>query len=185
MISLVVYTCLPLWGLVGFSGVIGYVYVWELYLVLAAYGGFLAIYESASRTAFCELVPPGQEAEFFGIYEISDKGSSWLGPMIIGAILQATGTFRYGFIYIAIAALISIYVLKYHVDFKKGSEDVRKKEVLVRMEAVRDNWGVSKKKIQMEIKIRKKLGSSIASSNASSAASGASSVAASTVDTAS
>ena len=55
--------------------------MWELYFIILFYGGFLAIYESNSRTAFCELVPPGQEAEFFGIYEISDKGSSWLGPM--------------------------------------------------------------------------------------------------------
>ena len=58
----------------------------QLFALILFYGGFLAIYESTSRTIFCELVPPGQEAEFFGIYEISDKGSSWIGP-IIGTIL--------------------------------------------------------------------------------------------------
>jgi hypothetical protein len=136
--------------------------------VLAFYGGFLGIYESASRSAFCDLVPPGQEAEFFGVYEISDKGSSWLGPFIIGLIVQATGTFRFGFFYLLFAASLAAYILYFHVDMEKGSQDVRKKEVLVRMEAIRSNWGVSKKQIQAEIKKRKKLSSSVASSTNSS-----------------
>ena len=36
--------------------------------------------QSYSRTMFCDLLIPGKEAEFFALFEITDKGSSWLGP---------------------------------------------------------------------------------------------------------
>ena len=94
--ALSVYLFQAFWGLFGFTGIIGYVYPNELFFLAFIYGGGLAVYESASRTTFCELVPPGQTAEFFGIYEITDKGSSWLGPFIISILYQETGTARLG-----------------------------------------------------------------------------------------
>jgi UMF1 family MFS transporter len=37
---------------------------------------------------FSDLVIPGKEAEFFALYEITDKGSSWLGPLAVGEIFR-------------------------------------------------------------------------------------------------
>jgi len=155
---------------------LGYVYKEELYLIVVFYGGYLAVYESASRTTFCELVPPGQTAEFFGIYEISDKGSSWIGPFIVGLLYDAYGSVRYGFIYLFVICFASVYIIYFHVDYVKGANDARDKSKNVRMEAIRSRFGVSKKQIQAEIKKRKKMSSSVMSSGASSAASGSSRV---------
>ena len=55
---------------------------------------------SFSRSLFSQLVPPGEEASYFGLYSISDKGSAFLGPFVISMIVQATGTMRWGFFYI-------------------------------------------------------------------------------------
>ena len=170
--SLCLYTFISAWGILGFSKVIGYVYKEELYLIVIFYGGFLAVYESMSRTTFCELVPPGQVSEFFGVYEISDKGSSWIGPLIVAYLFDAYGSVRYGFIYLFTACSLSVYVLHFHVDYDKGADDARDKSKTVRMEAIRSRLGVSKKQIQAEIKKRKQLRSSVMSSTGSSAVSG-------------
>ncbi|GMI14583.1 hypothetical protein TrVE_jg10544 [Triparma verrucosa] len=169
--ALLVYVGVCAWGILGFTGIIGYVYPWELYLIVIPYGGCLGIYESTSRTMFCELVPPGQESEFFGIYEISDKGSSWVGPLVVAILYNAFGSVRYGFVYLFAACLSAWYLLTYHVDPERGALDCRDKGRIVRMEAVRTKYGVSKKQIQAEIKKRKKLQSSMMSSGGSSAAS--------------
>src|SRR5690606_8712240 len=37
--------------------------------------------QALSRSLFSHLVPRGKEAEYFGIYEITDKSTSWVGPL--------------------------------------------------------------------------------------------------------
>lgn len=51
----------------------------EAYLFAAVHGLIIGAVQSYSRTIFCDLLIPGKEAEFFALYEITDKGSSWLG----------------------------------------------------------------------------------------------------------
>ena len=43
--------------------------------------------QALSRSLFSQLIPKGKEGEYFGLYEISDKGTSWLGPLLFGARL--------------------------------------------------------------------------------------------------
>jgi UMF1 family MFS transporter len=50
--------------------------------------------QALSRSLFSQMIPKGQEAEFFSIYEVSDKGTSWLAPLIFGLSLQWTRSFR-------------------------------------------------------------------------------------------
>ncbi|MFC4564603.1 MFS transporter [Nocardiopsis mangrovi] len=47
--------------------------------------------QALSRSLFSHLIPRGKEAEYFGLYEISDKGSAFLGALTIGVALDATG----------------------------------------------------------------------------------------------
>src|SRR5688572_31106660 len=47
-----------------------------------------------SRSLFSHMIPHGQEAEYFSLYEISERGTSWLGPLIFGLTLQLTGSYR-------------------------------------------------------------------------------------------
>jgi UMF1 family MFS transporter len=62
--------------------------------------------QALSRSLFSQLIPHGKEAEYFGIYEISDKGTSWLGPLLFGLAYQLTGSYR-----VAIVSLVAFFVV--------------------------------------------------------------------------
>src|SRR5258707_3082458 len=62
--------------------------------------------QALSRSLFSLMIPKGREGEYFGLYEISDKGTSWLGPLLFGVAFQATGNYR-----VAIVSLISFFVI--------------------------------------------------------------------------
>lgn len=62
--------------------------------------------QALSRSLFSQLIPKGKEGEYFGFYEISDKGTSWLGPLLFGFTYDQTGSFR-----IAIVSLIIFFVV--------------------------------------------------------------------------
>jgi UMF1 family MFS transporter len=62
--------------------------------------------QALSRAMFSRMIPPGSEAEYFGFYEISDSGTSWLGPLVFGVVNQITGSYRS-----ALVSLVLFFVL--------------------------------------------------------------------------
>lgn len=118
---------LPFWGLVGFftgPGSFGLQNKYELLIVAAYHGLLLGATQSTCRVFYSELIPRGHEAQFFGLYEITDKGSAWIGPLVVGAIATATGNIRYSFIFIFVTFLVSIGVFT-TIDVKKGREQAQ------------------------------------------------------------
>ena len=79
--------------------------------------------QALSRSLFAQLVPKGREAEYFGVYEISDKGTSWISPVLFGLALQFTGSYR-----VAILSLIVFFagglLALSRVDVEQGQRDV-------------------------------------------------------------
>ncbi len=63
--------------------------------------------QALSRSLFAQMIPPDQEAEYFGFYEISERGTSWIGPLVFAAAVQVTG----GSQRIAIVSLIIFFVV--------------------------------------------------------------------------
>jgi UMF1 family MFS transporter len=61
--------------------------------------------QALSRSLFSHMVPSGREAEYFSAYEISDRGTSWLGPLLFGLAVQVTGSYR-----LAILSLVTFFV---------------------------------------------------------------------------
>lgn len=61
--------------------------------------------QALSRSLFSQMIPRGREAEYFGVYEVSDKGTSWMAPLFFGVTLQLTKSYR-----LAIASLIVFIV---------------------------------------------------------------------------
>lgn len=61
-------------------------------LVAVIMGGSQAL----SRSLFSLMIPKGREAEYFSLYEISDKGTSWLAPLLFSLTLQLTGSYQLG-----------------------------------------------------------------------------------------
>ncbi|MCP3816979.1 MFS transporter [Streptomyces sp. A3M-1-3] len=67
--------------------------VW-FFVLASAIGLVLGGSQALSRSLFSHLVPRGKEAEYFSAYEMSDRGMSWLGPLVFGLTYQVTGSYR-------------------------------------------------------------------------------------------
>jgi UMF1 family MFS transporter len=117
---------LPFYSFLGFipSSPIGMKKIWELFVFGAIYGFNIGSIQSFARTVFISLTPPGHESEFFGFYEITDKGSAWIGPAIVALLTEWTGQVRYSFFYLLVALLIPAIILRY-VDVKEGTQQAR------------------------------------------------------------
>ena len=76
------------------------------YVLGAAIGLVLGGSQALTRSLFSQLTPRGKEAEYFGLYEISDKGTSWLGPLTFGLVFQLTDSYR-----VAIISLVIFFVV--------------------------------------------------------------------------
>ncbi|MFJ8092636.1 MFS transporter [Streptomyces griseofuscus] len=76
------------------------------FLLAAGIGMVLGGSQALSRSLFSHLVPPGKEAEYFSAYELSDRGMSWLGPMLFGVTYQLTGSYRS-----AIISLVAFFII--------------------------------------------------------------------------
>ncbi|KAG0367897.1 Autophagy protein 22 [Gamsiella multidivaricata] len=72
------------------------------------------------------LVPRGRESEFFGLYAITDKGSSWLGPLAVAAITDATHEIRYAFVFLLVLLSLPIPIIYFGVDMNQGRLDAEK-----------------------------------------------------------
>ena len=77
----------------------------EFFALAAAIGLVLGGTQALSRSLFSQLIPRGKEAEYFGLYEISERGTSWLGPALFGLALQLTGSYR-----VSIVSLVVFFV---------------------------------------------------------------------------
>lgn len=75
-------------------------------LLGGAIGIVLGGSQALSRSLFSQLIPKGKEGEYFGLYEISDKGTSWLGPLLFGLAYGATESYR-----VAIISLLAFFVI--------------------------------------------------------------------------
>jgi UMF1 family MFS transporter len=69
------------------------------FMILGVAIGFvLGGSQALSRSLFSQLIPDGREGEYYGFYEISDKGTSWLGPLAFGLVFQLTNSYRIGIV---------------------------------------------------------------------------------------
>lgn len=66
----------------------------HFFLAAGVVGAIMGGSQALSRSLFSLMIPKGREAEYFSLYEISDKGTSWLAPLIYGLTVQITGSYR-------------------------------------------------------------------------------------------
>lgn len=78
----------------------------DFYILSVIIGLVLGGTQALSRSIYSQLIPNGKEAEYFSFYELSDKGTSWLGTLIFALSLQYTHSYR-----IAILSLILFFVI--------------------------------------------------------------------------
>ena len=81
---------------------------WFLGFVIAlVLGGSQAL----SRSLFSQMIPKNQEAEFYSFYEISERGTSWMGTFMFGVVNQLTGSLRLGIVSVIVFFLIGLVLL--------------------------------------------------------------------------
>ena len=92
-------------------GIVIYAYAFfatktQAYVMGAFIGMVLGSAQALSRSLYSQMIPAGRESSFFGLYEISEKGTSWMGQLMFTIIVGATGSFRS-----AILGLIFFFVV--------------------------------------------------------------------------
>jgi UMF1 family MFS transporter len=80
------------------------------FVLAAGIGMVMGGSQALSRSLFAQMVPRGKEAEYFSLYEVSDRGTSWLGPLVFGLAFQMTGSYR-----ASIISLVVFFVLGFAV----------------------------------------------------------------------
>ncbi|KAI8807688.1 autophagy-related protein 22-like protein [Cladochytrium replicatum] len=128
IVTLILYGLVCCYGLVGLSPNVPIGFkdpkMWyEMPIFAFVHGCLVGPTQSYSRVVFSEMIPPGRESEFFSIYAITDKGASWIGPLIVGALNQSGGTLRLSFIYLVSAFLVPVPILIFLVDVVKAKKD--------------------------------------------------------------
>ena len=95
----------------------------EFFFVAAVVAIVMGGSQALSRSLYAQLVPKGREAEYFSIYEVSDKGTSWLCPVLFGLALQFTGSYRVAMLSLILFFGAGLLVLL-KVDVAKGERAV-------------------------------------------------------------
>ncbi|PWH14860.1 MAG: MFS transporter [Anaerolineae bacterium] len=122
-------------SLVIWSGVVIYAYfglapetrITEFFIL----SGFIALVlggsQAISRSLFAQMVPQGKEAEFYSFYEISERGTSWIGPLLFGLMNQVFGSLRPAILSLIFFFVMGLILLPF-VSVKKAMDDVKKYE---------------------------------------------------------
>jgi UMF1 family MFS transporter len=95
----------------------------QFFIMAAVVALVLGGSQALSRSLFAQLVPQGREAAYYGVYEITDKGTSWICPIAFGLTLQFTKSFR-----LAILSLLFFFgaglLVLLKVNVEQGERDV-------------------------------------------------------------
>jgi UMF1 family MFS transporter len=98
---------LVLWCAVVGAGYFLPAHRFDLFVVLGACIGLvLGGSQALSRSLYSQLVPRGREAEYFSLYQATERGTSWFGTFLFGLIYQLSGSYRS-----AIIALVGFFLL--------------------------------------------------------------------------
>ncbi|KAI8371999.1 autophagy-related protein 22-like protein [Choanephora cucurbitarum] len=120
MIILALTGCIPIWGCFGIGyerfGIRTYHELWVLNIWQ---GLFTAPIWAWQQTMLAELIPKGKENLFFGLASVVNKASSWIGPVVIGAIAQSTHNLWKGWPFV-LGLFVAAMVLVSLIDMDKA-----------------------------------------------------------------
>jgi UMF1 family MFS transporter len=115
-------------SLVIWTAVLVYIYLavkttLQFFVMAAIVALVLGGSQALSRSLYARMIPKLKEAQYFSIYEVSDKGTSWLCPLFFGLALQFTKSYRVAFLSLIIFFLAGLLVLL-KVDVERAERDV-------------------------------------------------------------
>jgi len=75
--------------------------------------------QALSRSLYSRMIPAGKEAAFFGLYEVSERGTSWMGPLLFSIVIARTGSYRQALLSLIFFFVVGLVVL-WMTDTDKG-----------------------------------------------------------------
>lgn len=97
---------LAMWGMIVIYAYAFFQTKQQAMLLGGLIGIVLGCTQALSRSLYSQMIPAGRESSFFGLYEISEKGTSWLGNIVFSVVVASTGSFRQ-----AILAVIAFFII--------------------------------------------------------------------------
>ncbi|KAF8841545.1 MFS general substrate transporter [Paxillus ammoniavirescens] len=124
VVTNVVTILIPLWGMIGiWTNKFGFHNAWEFWAYNIVSGLFQAPYYAFSQTMMAELSPPGFDNMFFGLFGLSNRASSMVGPNVIQAIIDKTNNNWQGFPFLFALCTAASLLIWFGVDVTKGRRD--------------------------------------------------------------
>ncbi|TDL30023.1 MFS general substrate transporter [Rickenella mellea] len=124
IVTNVVTIFIPLWGMIGiWTERFGFHNVWEFWAYNVVFGLFQAPYYAYSQTIMAELAPSGFDNMFFGLFGLSNRASSMIGPNVIQVIIDHSGNNWMGFPFLFALCTSASLVIWFFVDVEKGRRD--------------------------------------------------------------
>ncbi len=84
-------------------------------LAFAAIAGLIGFVlggsQALSRSLFSQMIPRDKEAQYFGVYEIADRGTAWIGTAVFGIGIAITGSYRTSILVLVVFFILGGLVL--------------------------------------------------------------------------
>lgn len=98
------------------SGIVIYAYRFlhtttEAWFMAALIAIVLGGSQALSRSLFARMIPTGKEAAFFGLYEVSERGTSWMGPLLFSVVIAKTGSYRQALLSLIFFFVVGLLIL--------------------------------------------------------------------------
>ncbi|HSK72450.1 MAG TPA: MFS transporter, partial [Pyrinomonadaceae bacterium] len=111
-------------SLIIWTGIVIYAYA---FLETAFQAWFMAIFiglvlgssQALSRSLYSQMIPEGREASFFGLYEISERGTSLVGSAVFGVVVGITGSYRQAILSMIFFFIAGVLIL-FFTDVKRA-----------------------------------------------------------------
>lgn len=117
-------------ALVIWTGVLVYAYAFvhnatEFFILAGLVGTVMGGTQALSRSLYSLMIPKGREAEYFALYEVSDRGTSWIGPLVFALAMQMTRSYRISILSLIVFFIAGFFVLM-RVDVKRAEAEAQR-----------------------------------------------------------
>ncbi|HLW75687.1 MAG TPA: MFS transporter [Bryobacteraceae bacterium] len=115
-------------SLVIWTGTLVYIYAavktpTQFFILAAIVAVVMGGSQALSRSLYAQIIPRGREAEYYSVYEVSDKGTSWICPIFFGLAMQFTHSYRVAVLSLIVFFIAGLLVLL-KVDMQRGEKAV-------------------------------------------------------------
>jgi MFS-type transporter involved in bile tolerance (Atg22 family) len=115
------------WGMIGnWTDNFGFKNVWEIWLYQALYGLCVCPWYSYSQILISSVTPRGHEFLFFSLFSIIGKTSSFIGPLVSSAIIDASpggSNNSAPFYFLFALSLLSAAFIWFFLDLEKSARE--------------------------------------------------------------